>query len=138
MMDGRVKTLHPKVHGGILGDRDRHAAQAADLDIPWIDVVVVNLYPFEEVTSRGASLSEAVETIDIGGPTMVRAAAKNHAHVTVVVDPDDYERVGAAIGAGGADDALRRELAVKAFRHTAHYDTVITAWLAAYDDGQDV
>src|SRR5690606_953972 len=122
IMNGRVKTPHPKIHGGILGDRDDHAAEAAAHGIPWIEVVAVNLYPFERTIAGGAALAEAVENIDIGGPTMVRAAAKNHRHVTVVVDPADYERVGAAIAAGGTSDALRTELAVKAFRHTAHYD----------------
>lgn len=130
MMDGRVKTLHPKIHGGILGDRTAHAAQAAERGVAWIDVVVVNLYPFEEVTSRGADLATAVETIDIGGPTMVRAAAKNHAHVAVVTDPADYGRVGEAVAGGTLDSALRTELAIKAFRHTAHYDAVISRWLA--------
>ena len=130
IMNGRVKTLHPTIHGGILGDRDRHAAEAAEQGIHWIDVVAVNLYPFEKTVEGGADLATAVEKIDIGGPTMVRAAAKNHRHVTVVVDPADYARVGAAIAAGGPGMALRSELAVKAFRHTARYDSVISAWLA--------
>lgn len=128
IMDGRVKTLHPRVHGGILGDRDKHAGEAATHGIPWIDVVVVNLYPFEKVTSGGADLATAIENIDIGGPTMVRAAAKNHRHVTIVVDPDDYARALAALAEGGSE-ALRRELAVKAFRHTARYDAMISTWL---------
>ncbi len=131
IMGGRVKTLHPTIHGGILGDRDAHAAEAAAHHIPWIDVVAVNLYPFERTVAGGADLADAIENIDIGGPTMVRAAAKNHRHVTVVVDPADYARVGAAISAGGADPSLRAELAVKAFRHTARYDSVIGEWLAA-------
>lgn len=130
MMDGRVKTLHPRVHGGILGDRVRHAEEAREQQIPWIDVVVANLYPFEAVTAAGAGLDEAIEAIDIGGPTMVRAAAKNHRHVVVVVDPGDYGRVAEALATGGIDAALRRELAVKAFRHTARYDAVIAGWLA--------
>jgi phosphoribosylaminoimidazolecarboxamide formyltransferase/IMP cyclohydrolase len=138
MMDGRVKTLHPRVHGGILGDRQRHAAEAAAHQVPWIDVVVVNLYPFERVVG-GPSVSwdEAIENIDIGGPTMVRAAAKNHRHVTVVVDPADYARVARALQEGGPTDALRRELAIRAFRHTARYDAVISGWLAqqAGEDG---
>ena len=132
IMDGRVKTLHPRIHGGILGDRDRHAGEATAHEIPWIDVVVVNLYPFERVTAAGADLATAVENIDIGGPTMVRAAAKNHRHVTVVVDPSDYARVLDALRDGGSA-TLRRELAVKAFRHTARYDAVISTWLAGVD-----
>jgi phosphoribosylaminoimidazolecarboxamide formyltransferase/IMP cyclohydrolase len=131
MMDGRVKTLHPRIHGGILGDRERHAAEGQQHDISWIDVVVVNLYPFEKVVGAGGvSWEEAIENIDIGGPTMVRAAAKNHRHVTVVVDPADYGRVAEAIRAGGTSDELRRELAIRAFRHTARYDAVISGWLA--------
>ncbi|MEM6929753.1 MAG: bifunctional phosphoribosylaminoimidazolecarboxamide formyltransferase/IMP cyclohydrolase, partial [Myxococcota bacterium] len=130
MMGGRVKTLHPRIHGGILGDRSRHAEEAATHDIPWVDVVVCNLYPFESTVGRGATPEEAIETIDIGGPSMVRAAAKNHASVTVVVDPGDYPRVIDALGHGGADPSLRRALALKAFQHTSRYDAVIAGWLA--------
>lgn len=138
MMNGRVKTLHPKVHGGILGDRAQHAAEAETHGIPWIDVVAVNLYPFEATVQGGADLATAIENIDIGGPTMVRAAAKNHRHVVVVVDPADYPRVAAAVAAGEVSDALRQELALKAFRHTARYDAVIAEWLArATDRDQD-
>ena len=132
IMNGRVKTLHPRIHGGILGDRDRHAAEAQEQGIPWIDLVAVNLYPFEQKVSPGTDLATAVETIDIGGPTMVRAAAKNHQHVAVVVDPADYDRVIAALDAGGLEQGLRTELAVKAFRHTARYDAVISGWLARH------
>jgi phosphoribosylaminoimidazolecarboxamide formyltransferase/IMP cyclohydrolase len=132
MMDGRVKTLHPRIHGGILGLRDAHAAEAAAHDVPWIDVVVVNLYPFEATIRAGADFDTAIENIDVGGPTMVRAAAKNHASVVIVVDPRDYGRVGAAITAGDLPLTLRRELARTAFRHTARYDAVIAGWL----DGQ--
>jgi len=135
MMNGRVKTLHPRIHGGILGDREAHAAEAQAHDIPWIEVVAVNLYPFERVTQGGAPLSVAIENIDIGGPTMVRASAKNHRFVTVVTDPADYDRVAGAIASGGAPEALRRELALKAFRHTARYDAVIAGWLADHTDG---
>ena len=131
MMDGRVKTLHPKIHGGILGDRDRHAGEAREHGMEWIDLVVVNLYPFEAVTERGAGWDEAIENIDIGGPTMIRSAAKNHRHVAVVVDPADYDRVASAIEAGGVGEELRRELALSAFRHTARYDAVIGQWMAA-------
>jgi len=133
IMNGRLKTLHPRVHGGILADRVTHAEEAEAHDIPMIDVVVVNLYPFEEVTQRAVDRPTAVETIDIGGPTMVRAAAKNHAHVTVVVDPTDYDAVADDLAQGGSA-ALRRSLARKAFRHTARYDAVIADWLARADD----
>ena len=130
IMNGRVKTLHPRIHGGILGDRDRHADEARAHDIPFIDVVVCNLYPFEATITRGAALDEAIENIDIGGPTMVRASAKNHAHVTIVTDPADYDRVATAIESGGVSAELRRQLALAAFRHTARYDGVISGWLA--------
>ncbi|MBT3221647.1 MAG: bifunctional phosphoribosylaminoimidazolecarboxamide formyltransferase/IMP cyclohydrolase, partial [Proteobacteria bacterium] len=130
IMNGRVKTLHPRIHGGILGNRDVHADEAAAQDIRWIDVVAVNLYPFEEVTQREVDLATAVETIDIGGPTMVRAAAKNHQHVVVITDPADYPRVGEALKNDSVSGELRMELALKAFRHTARYDSVISEWLA--------
>ncbi len=135
MMDGRVKTLHPRVHGGILGDRSAHRGDAERHGIEWIDLVVVNLYPFEAATRKGATRAQAVERIDVGGPTMVRAAAKNHAAVTVVVDPADYGRVAATLDSGGPDDALRRELAVKAFRHTSRYDAIVAEWFAKADGG---
>lgn len=141
IMDGRVKTLHPRIHGGILGDRDRHADEAAAQGIVFIELVAVNLYPFESTVSQGdVSVDQAIEKIDIGGPTMVRAAAKNHAHVTVVVDPGDYERVADALQ---ADDAhvlaeLRRELAVRAFRHTGRYDAAIASWLAPRSQAPDL
>lgn len=142
IFDGRVKTLHPTIHGGILGRRGLDDAVAAEQGIGFIDVVAVNLYPFEATAFgstglAGATLPEAIEQIDIGGPAMVRAAAKNHASVYVVVDPGDYERVLSALGAGGAADpsgdaaALRGRLAVKAYRHTAAYDAVVSTWLAA-------
>ena len=134
IFNGRVKTLHPRIHGGILGDRDAHAAEAELNDIEWIDVVACNLYPFERTIEGGATLADAVENIDIGGPTMVRASAKNHRYVTIVTDPADYGRVAEAIAGGGADQALRTELAVKAFRHTARYDAVIGDWLARNAD----
>ncbi len=130
IMNGRVKTLHPKIHGGILGDRDRHAAEALAQDIEWIDVVACNLYPFERTVEGDVDLATAVENIDIGGPTMVRAAAKNHRYVAVVTDPADYDRVASAIEAGALDSTLRTQLAVKAYRHTARYDSVISDWLA--------
>ncbi len=128
IMDGRVKTLHPRIHGGILGDRVRHAAQATELGI---DLVAVNLYPFEAVTSAAdVGFDVAVENIDIGGPTMVRASAKNHAHVVIVTDPADYVRVAGALAAGDVPLAMRRELALTAFRHTARYDALISDWIA--------
>ncbi len=137
IMDGRVKTLHPRIHGGILGLRDQHADQARAHGIQWIDVVVVNLYPFEATITDaegqprpGIELAEAVEQIDIGGPSMVRSAAKNHRHVTILTDPADYPLVIAELGAGGVQESTRLALAVRAFRHTAAYDAVIGTWLA--------
>ncbi|MCA9605075.1 MAG: bifunctional phosphoribosylaminoimidazolecarboxamide formyltransferase/IMP cyclohydrolase, partial [Myxococcales bacterium] len=131
VMDGRVKTLHPRVHGGILmrdtiGDR----TQLTELGGRPIDIVVVNLYPFEATVARNAPHEEVIENIDIGGPSMIRSAAKNHARVTVVVDPDDYARVIEALGSeDGPSDALRAELAAKAFSHTAAYDGAIAKYL---------
>ncbi|MCA9492625.1 MAG: bifunctional phosphoribosylaminoimidazolecarboxamide formyltransferase/IMP cyclohydrolase, partial [Myxococcales bacterium] len=130
MMDGRVKTLHPRIHGGILGLREAHAEAARQHGIEWIDVVVVNLYPFEATAASGAPWDEVIENIDIGGPSMVRSAAKNHASVTIVTSPADYARVGEAIRAGDVPLSLRRELALAAFRHTARYDATISAWFA--------
>ncbi|MEN0063239.1 MAG: bifunctional phosphoribosylaminoimidazolecarboxamide formyltransferase/IMP cyclohydrolase [Myxococcota bacterium] len=134
MMNGRVKTLHPRIHGGILGDRERHAEEAASHDIPWIDVVVCNLYPFESTVAAGATTEQAIETIDIGGPSMVRAAAKNHQSVTVVVDPSDYPQLIEALRGAGVSLELRRTLALKAFQHTSRYDAVIADWLAKASD----
>ncbi len=132
IMDGRVKTLHPKIHGGILGRRGIDDAVAAEHGIAFIDVVAVNLYPFEATVARGAPPDEVVENIDIGGPAMVRAAAKNHARVYVVVDPADYGRVLAAVA--GDDLVLRRTLAGKAYRHTACYDAMIASWFGSPAD----
>jgi phosphoribosylaminoimidazolecarboxamide formyltransferase/IMP cyclohydrolase len=131
MLDGRVKTLHPRIHGGILAKRDNpeHLHTLEAQSIPPIDLVVVNLYPFEETVARGASFAECVENIDIGGPAMIRAAAKNHSGVVVVVDPADYARVAEAIASqGGVPGALARELAAKAFARTASYDAAIAHW----------
>jgi phosphoribosylaminoimidazolecarboxamide formyltransferase/IMP cyclohydrolase len=137
ILDGRVKTLHPKIHGGILGIRDdaRHQREMATHGIGAIDMVVVNLYPFEAVTARGdASFADAIENIDIGGPSMVRSAAKNHAFVTVVTDPDDYPAVIAELAAAGeVSAATNRRLAVKAFALTARYDGAIADHLGAAD-----
>ena len=133
MMDGRLKTLHPKVHGGLLqvrGDAD-HAASADEHDIAPIDLLVVNLYPFEATVAKGAPYDHCIENIDIGGPAMLRAAAKNHAAVTVVVDPADYRRVldAMAANAGATTLALRKEFARKAYALTAAYDGAISNWL---------
>jgi phosphoribosylaminoimidazolecarboxamide formyltransferase/IMP cyclohydrolase len=133
ILDGRVKTLHPRVHGGILADRSRaaHLAQLQEHGIAPIDLVAVNLYPFERTAGSDAALGDVVEMIDVGGPAMVRAAAKNFAHVTVVVDPDDYPQVLAALegSEGAVPEPLRRRLALKAFRHTQAYDAAVAAWL---------
>ena len=131
IMGGRVKTLHPRIHGGILGRRGTDDATMAEHGIEPIDLVVVNLYPFQATVARGdVDPAEAIEHIDIGGPAMLRAAAKNHGDVGVVTDPDDYTPVAEAITAGGLDPALRQRLALKAFRHTAAYDGAIADWLA--------
>jgi phosphoribosylaminoimidazolecarboxamide formyltransferase/IMP cyclohydrolase len=133
MLDGRVKTLHPVVHGGLLARRDlpEHMAVIAEHGIAPIDVVVVNLYPFRETAAKpNVAPEDVIEQIDIGGPSMLRSAAKNFAAVTVVVDPDDYGRVLAAFEAGGDLMSLRRELAGKVYAHTAAYDSAIAAWFA--------
>ena len=132
-LDGRVKTLHPGVHAGILADRrsPAHREQLADLDIEPFDLVVVNLYPFAATVAAGSSPEECVEQIDIGGPAMVRSAAKNHANVAVVVDPAGYAEVLDSVAAGGFSLAERRRLAAAAFAHTAAYDTAVASWFAA-------
>ncbi len=130
-LDGRVKTLHPNIHAGILADRHdpAHVDELDELGVAPIDLVVVNLYPFQDTVAAGAADPDVVEMIDIGGPTMVRAAAKNHGSVGVLVDPDDYPRVLEELGAdGGLSDELRRELAARAFQHTAAYDAGVAAW----------
>ncbi len=140
MMDGRVKTLHPKIHGGILGRRGQDDAVMQANDIAPIDLVVVNLYPFEKTVARpDCDLALAIENIDIGGPTMVRAAAKNHASVCIVVDPADYPRVLDEMRAnnGAVSETTRFDLAVKAFEHTARYDGAIANYLGRLGpDGQ--
>src|SRR5262247_3259012 len=134
MMDGRVKTLHPKVHGGLLAIRDNkeHAAAMAAHGIAPIDLLVVNLYPFEATVAKGADFDTCIENIDIGGPAMIRAAAKNHADVAVVVDPNDYEVVLAELRKhGGATTlALRRKFADKDYARTGVYDAAISNWFA--------
>jgi len=132
LLDGRVKTLHPKIHGGLLGRRDlpEHVRAMREHGIEPIDLVAVNLYPFRETIVRpGTTLAEAIEQIDIGGPSMLRSAAKNHAQVTVIVDPDDYEPVLAELRAGGVGPETRRRLAVKVFCATACYDGAIADYL---------
>ena len=134
IMNGRVKTLHPKIHGGLLGRRsvDSHMRQMQEQGIEPIDVVVVNLYPFESTIAKpGCTFEEAIENIDIGGPSMLRSAAKNHEDVLVVVDPQDYERVLEALQSGTVSLGLRRELAKKVFDHTARYDSLIANYLTA-------
>jgi phosphoribosylaminoimidazolecarboxamide formyltransferase / IMP cyclohydrolase len=134
---GRVKTLHPRVFGGILADLDEpeHRASLAEWNARAIGIVAVNLYPFVQTASRdGATAAEVIENIDIGGPSLLRAGAKNHKHVAVVVDPDDYDRVLAALQDGEIPLATRRQLALKAFRHTAGYDLAISAMLPRFLD----
>ena len=135
MMDGRVKTLHPKVHGGLLALRDNpdHVKSMTDHDIGAIDLVVVNLYPFEETVAKGADFATCIENIDIGGPAMIRSAAKNHAFVTVLTDPADYAPVIDAMAQnnGATDGDLRQGLAAKAYARTGSYDGAIATWFAA-------
>jgi len=132
ILEGRVKTLHPAIHGGLLARRSKpdHMAQLREHGIELIDIVVGNLYPFRETVARpGATLDDALENIDIGGPTMLRAAAKNYPDVVIVVDPDDYGRVGEMLTAGGVPLEERRRLAAKAFQHVALYDTAVAGYL---------
>ncbi|PLK27076.1 bifunctional phosphoribosylaminoimidazolecarboxamide formyltransferase/IMP cyclohydrolase [Novosphingobium sp. TH158] len=140
MMDGRVKTLHPKVHGGLLAVRDNaeHAKAMADHEIGAIDLVVVNLYPFEATVARGAERDEVIENIDIGGPSMVRSAAKNHAYVTIVTDPADYATLLAELETkdGATSYDFRRKMAGKAYAATAAYDAMISQWFAFADQGE--
>ena len=131
ILDGRVKTLHPKVHGGILALREtRHLAQLAEHNITPIDLVAVNLYPFRETIAKpDVTFEEAIENIDIGGPAMVRAAAKNHRHVLIVVKPERYRAVLDALKNGEPTNQLRLSLALEAFAHTASYDAAIASYL---------
>jgi len=132
-LDGRVKTLHPRVHAGILADLrlESHQQQLADLEIEPFDLVVVNLYPFRQTVASGASLDECVEQIDIGGPSMVRAAAKNHPSVAVIVNPDRYDDVLEAVRDGGFSLVERQRLAAEAFTHTASYDVAVASWMGS-------
>ncbi len=129
MMDGRVKTLHPNIHGGLLAlrDNDNHIAQMNSQNIDYIDIVCVNLYPFKQTILRGCTYEEAIENIDIGGPSMLRSAAKNHKFVTTVCDPADYEKAIEALKVDNYE--TRKELAAKVFRHTAQYDSYIAGYL---------
>jgi phosphoribosylaminoimidazolecarboxamide formyltransferase/IMP cyclohydrolase len=140
MMDGRVKTLHPKVHGGLLGVRDNaeHKAAMDEHAIAAIDLVVVNLYPFEATVARGAGRDEVIENIDIGGPSMVRSAAKNHAFVTIVTDAADYTELLQELDANDGATSLefRKRMAAKAFALTAAYDSMISQWFAFADQGE--
>ncbi len=136
IMDGRVKTLHPAIHGGLLARRGVDEAVTEEHGIGWIDVLAINLYPFEAtIADPECSLERAVANIDVGGPAMLRAAAKNHARLTVVCDPGDYPRVLAALDSGEPTDELKRALAVKAFSHTARYDALISSYLRG-DSGE--
>src|SRR5690606_812736 len=132
-LDGRVKTLHPRVHAGILADRrlQPHVDQLAELGVEPFDLVVVNLYPFTQTVASGATPDECVEQIDIGGPSMVRAAAKNHPSVAVVTNVDSYDEVLAAVAAGGFTYAQRKQLAAQAFVHTASYDVAVASWMGS-------
>ncbi|HAS32431.1 MAG TPA: bifunctional phosphoribosylaminoimidazolecarboxamide formyltransferase/IMP cyclohydrolase PurH, partial [Microbacterium sp.] len=131
-LDGRVKTLHPGVHAGLLADLrlEHHEAQLADLGIRPFDLVVVNLYPFVQTVASGAEGDAVVEQIDIGGPAMVRASAKNYANVAIVVSPESYPAIVEAVGSGGTSLTQRKDLAARAFAHTAAYDTAVATWFA--------
>jgi len=135
IMDGRVKSLHPRIHAGILADQNNpeHMGEIAGLDISPFDLVVLNLYPFTQTIASGASYQESIEQIDIGGPAMLRGAAKNHGSVAVISDPNQYDQLLSAITAGGFTEAERRQLALEAFRTTAEYDLAIATWLAESD-----
>lgn len=153
IMDGRVKTLHPLIHGAILGLRDEHAEEAVNHKIGWIDLVIVNLYPFAKtIKNPNSTFDDAIENIDVGGPTMIRAAAKNMGWVGVIVDPDDYDKVLEELSTEKSlSYRTRSQLAVKAFHHVAHYDAVIVDYmqraipaassvpeLSQYPDNQDL
>src|SRR5580698_4901795 len=135
MMDGRVKTLHPKIHGGLLQIRDNkdHQAAAKKHDIPPIDLIVVNLYPFRETVAKGADFETCIENIDIGGPAMIRAAAKNHAFVATVTDPAQYDAVLEELKThkGATTLAFRKRLAAAAYAHTGAYDAAVSSWFAS-------
>ena len=137
-LDGRVKTLHPIIHAGILADLrlPSHVAQLAEFKIAPFDLVVVNLYPFVKTVKSGASIDECIEQIDIGGPSMVRGAAKNHPSVAVLVSPNQYPQIVAALADGGTDEKLRRQFAIEAYRTTAKYDIAVSTWLNSISTDQ--
>jgi phosphoribosylaminoimidazolecarboxamide formyltransferase/IMP cyclohydrolase len=139
IMDGRVKTLHPRVHGGILANQNNpeHLAAIAELDIAPFDLVIINLYPFAETIASGANFEKSIEQIDIGGPSMLRGAAKNHGSVAVICQTSQYDQLLDAIAAGGFTEAERRQLALEVFRTTAEYDLAIATWLGQ-TDGKDL
>ena len=136
IMGGRVKTLHPRIHSGILADQNNpeHLKAIADLDIAPFDLVVINLYPFAETIASGASFAECIEQIDIGGPSMLRGAAKNHSSVAVVSNPSQYPLISQALAEGGFSSAQRKQLALEVFRTTAEYDLAIATWLGASEE----
>ena len=138
IMGGRVKTLHPRIHSGILADQNNpeHLAAIADLDIAPFDLVIINLYPFAETIASGAGFAECIEQIDIGGPSMLRGAAKNHGSVAVISHPSQYDQLITAISAGGFTEAERRQLALEVFRTTAQYDLAIANWLGESDSNE--
>ena len=138
IMGGRVKTLHPRIHSGILADQNNpeHLAAIADLDIAPFDLVIINLYPFAETIASGAGFAECIEQIDIGGPSMLRGAAKNHGSVAVISDPSQYDQLITAISADGFTEAERRQLALEVFRTTAQYDLAIANWLGESDSNE--
>src|SRR5690606_13710941 len=142
MLDGRVKTLHPSIHGGLLADLRLadHERQLGELGIAPFELVVANLYPFVETVASGAAGDDVIEQIDIGGPAMVRAAAKNHANVAIVVSPESYPALIESIAEGGTTLVQRRELAARAFAHTATYDSAVAQWFAegTMSDGEDL
>lgn len=139
VLGGRVKTLHPFIHSGVLADKNvaEHMDQLSEHNIEPFDLVVVNLYPFVETVASGATQPEAIEQIDIGGPTLVRASAKNHGSVAIVTNPDAYHAILTAVANGGFSLAARRQLAVEAFAHTASYDTAVATWMAENFDDAD-
>jgi len=139
IMDGRVKTLHPRVHGGILADQNNpeHLAAIAELDIKPFDLVIINLYPFAETIATGANFEDSIEQIDIGGPSILRGAAKNHGSVAVICQTSQYDQLQEAINAGGFTEAERRQLALEVFRTTAKYDLAIATWLGQAE-GKDL
>lgn len=132
ILDGRVKTLHPRIHGGLLADtrNPAHLGELTSHDIEPFDLVISNLYPFESTVASGASVDECIEQIDIGGPSMIRASAKNYASVAIVTDPSGYDDVRAALAAGGFTLAQRQALATRAFQHTANYDVAVAGWMS--------